>query len=223
VLSNSTAAKRSLVRTHSSGVHDSIFTLGSEDGKWVVDDYYEEKSLEEITARGLKAGDPVGDLPDPNALYHSNEPSSLNAANALNAANNKNDRGGGVATGLYRAGGPTTIFGSTGWGPFSDGPLNAVRKSLLSRDGVSEENWMWMMATRTLAAGEEWARWRKESLQPMDSAGNVIKGKRKADTGEEEPDASAPKKSRREPVEDVPFGVYEAHSGIVQRKLSCET
>ncbi|KAJ7704405.1 chromatin remodelling complex Rsc7/Swp82 subunit-domain-containing protein [Mycena rosella] len=189
------------------------------DGKWVVDDYYEEKSLEEITVRGLKAGDPVGELPDPNALYHSNEPANLNAANALNAANSKNDRGGGVATGLYRAGGPTTIFGSTGWGPFSDGPLNAVRKSLLSRDGVSEENWMWMTATRTLAAGEEWARWRKESLQHMDFAGNVAKGKRKAEDQQLEP---ADKRHRHEPGAHLPLGVYEPHSGIVQYRTDTQ-
>jgi chromatin structure-remodeling complex protein RSC7 len=187
------------------------------DGKWVVDDYYEEKSLEEITARGLKAGDPVGELPDPNALYHSNEPSNLNAANASNAAN-KNDRGGGVAMGVYRAGGPTTIFGSSGWGPFSDGPLNAVRKSLLSRDGVSEENWMWMTSMRTLTAGDEWARLRKESLQSMDVAGNVVKGKRKAEPEEEQKadGVAASKKLKPDPADHLPLGVYEPHSGIVQ-------
>ncbi|KAJ7130256.1 chromatin remodelling complex Rsc7/Swp82 subunit-domain-containing protein [Mycena epipterygia] len=186
------------------------------DGKWVVDDYYEEKSLEEITARGLKAGDPVGELPDPNALYHSNEPSNLNAANASNVANNKHDRGGGVAMGVYRAGGPTTIFGESGWGPFSDGPLNAVRKSLLSRDGVSEENWMWMAATRTLAADAEWARWRRESLQPMDSAGNIAKGKRKAETEEQQEDTAEASAGKKHRSDDLPLGVYEAHSGVVQ-------
>ncbi|KAJ7625089.1 chromatin remodelling complex Rsc7/Swp82 subunit-domain-containing protein [Mycena polygramma] len=191
------------------------------DGKWVVDDYYEEKSLEEITARGLKAGDPVGELPDPNGLYHTNEPSTSNAANASNAA--KNDRGGGVPMGVYRAGGPTTIFGSTGWGPFSDGPLNAVRKSLLSRDGVSEENWMWMMAMRTVTANEEWARLRKESLQPMDLAGNVAKGKRKAEAEEDQevPEASS-KKLRPESMSQLPLGAYEAHSGVVQYRADTQ-
>ncbi|KAJ6613593.1 chromatin remodelling complex Rsc7/Swp82 subunit-domain-containing protein [Mycena sp. CBHHK59/15] len=196
------------------------------DGRWVVDDYYEEKSLEEIIARGLKAGDPVGELPDPNAMYHSNEPSN-NAANASNAASNKNDRGGGVTIGVYRAGGPTTIFGGSGWGPYSDGPLNAVRKSLLSRDGVSEENWMWMAATRTLAADEEWARWRKESIKPMDLLGNVVKGKRKADAEQEEEQedantAPAGKKLRLDPADDLPLGVYEAHSGIVQYRADTQ-
>ncbi|KAK7042462.1 chromatin remodelling complex Rsc7/Swp82 subunit-domain-containing protein [Favolaschia claudopus] len=185
------------------------------DGKWVVDDYYEDKSLEEITARGLKAGDPVGDLPDPNAQNHSNEPSSLNAA-ALAAAN-KNDRGSGVAMGLYRAGGPTTIFGSNGWGPYSDGPLNVVRKSLLSRDGVTEENWMWMAAMRTLKAGDEWKRQRQEALQPIDLTGNTAKGKRKAaDLIEEPQDSEVDKKFRADASAHFPLGVYEAHSAIVQ-------
>lgn len=185
-----------------------------------MDDYYEEKSLEEITARGLSAGDPVGDLPDPNALHHSNEASNLNAANASNAAS-KNDRGGGVAMGLYRAGGPTTIFGSSGLGPFSDGPLNVVRKSLLSRDGVSEENWMWMTAMRTLTAGDEWTRLRREGLRPMDAAGNVAKGKRKAEAEAEEEqqdtaDSNKKVKPDSEAPSDLPLGVYEAHSGVVQ-------
>ncbi|KAF7366713.1 hypothetical protein MSAN_00929400 [Mycena sanguinolenta] len=191
------------------------------DGKWVVDDYYEEKSLEEITARGLKAGDPVGELPDPNAQHHSSEPANLNAANAANAAN-KNDRGGGVATGLYRAGGPTTIFGSSGWGPFSDGPLNVVRKSLLSRDGVTEENWMWMAAMRTLTAGEEWSRLRRESIQPMDLAGNIGKGKRKAETEDAGGALASEKKPKHESSSDLPLGVYEAHSGIVQYRTDTQ-
>ncbi|KAH0578398.1 hypothetical protein H2248_003555 [Termitomyces sp. 'cryptogamus'] len=130
------------------------------DGKWVIDDYYEEKVTEEIAALGLKPGDPVGELPDPNATSH-NEVTSLAVA-STGATAGKGDRVGG---GIYRAGGPTTIFGSSGWGPYSDGPLNAVRKSLLSRDGVDEENWMFMMAQRVLEAGQEWAKWRKEGLK----------------------------------------------------------
>jgi len=84
---------------------------------------------------------------------------------------NKPDRGGGATAGIYRAGGPTTIFGGSGWGPYSDGPLNAVRKSLLGRDGVSEENWMWMVAGRVADAGTEWAKWRKEGLRAVGALG----------------------------------------------------
>src|SRR6266550_1957490 len=129
------------------------------DGRWVVDDYYEDKVLEEITAKGLKPGDLVGELPDPNAPHHTGDPTALGAG----AGAGKAERGSGG--GVYRAGGPTTIFGGSGLGPFSDGPLNAVRKSLLSRDGVTEENWMYMMATRVLESGDEWAKCRKESLK----------------------------------------------------------
>lgn len=129
------------------------------DGRWVTDDYYEEKVLAEITAKGLQAGDPVGELPDPNAPAHPQPDANSLANSAFASSSNVNVAGGG---GIYRAGGPTTIFGGSGWGPFSDGPLNAVRKSLLSRDGVTEENWMWMMAGRVGEADEEWARLRKE-------------------------------------------------------------
>ncbi|KAF8653665.1 hypothetical protein AX16_003816 [Volvariella volvacea WC 439] len=132
------------------------------DGRWVVDDYYEDKVLEEITAKGLKAGDPVGELPDPNAAHHNNE---LNALTGGVSSAIKGERGSGGGAGIYRAGGPTTIFGGSGWGPYSDGPLNAVRKSVLSRDGVTEENWMWMFASKSGESDEEWAKLRKEALK----------------------------------------------------------
>jgi chromatin structure-remodeling complex protein RSC7 len=48
-----------------------------------------------------------------------------------------------------------------------------VRKSLLSRDGVTEENWMWMMAGRVGDADEEWARLRKEG---RGKAGMTVNG-----------------------------------------------
>ncbi|KAG6865170.1 hypothetical protein C0991_004718 [Blastosporella zonata] len=215
-------------------------------GRWVVDDYYEEKTTEEIVPLGIKPGDFVGELPDPNAPSHSNEVSALAAAAA--AAAGKGDRGGG---GIYRAGGATTLFGSTGWGPYSDGPLNAVRKSLLSRDGVDEENWMFTMAMRVAQAGEEWAKWRREALKvgggvedlPVPGAGHdqsdvVSEAKRRASQREEEEEVDDDEEeeeyegegtradSKAEPpakrqrigfaVDELPSGVYEPHSGIVQ-------
>ncbi|KAG6856713.1 hypothetical protein H0H87_001502 [Tephrocybe sp. NHM501043] len=210
------------------------------DGRWVVDDYYEEKVTEEIAQLGLKPGDPVGELPDPNAPSHSNEISALAAAS--NAAAGKADRTGG---GVYRAGGPTTLFGSSGWGPYSDGPLNAVRKSLLSRDGVDEENWMFMMATRVAEAGEEWAKWRREALKAgggmedqqagAGRAGAILEAKRKArreeeeegddDDDEEHEEEGTRAETKAEPsakrqrfavVDEPPLAVYEPHTGLVQ-------
>jgi chromatin structure-remodeling complex protein RSC7 len=143
--------------------------MGFVDGRWVTDDYYEEKVLADITAKGLKAGDLVGELPDPNAPAHTQPDANL-ANSTFASSSNVNIAGGG---GIYRAGGPTTIFGGSGWGPFSDGPLNAVRKSLLSRDGVTEENWMWMMAGRVGDADEEWGRLRKEG---RGKAGMTVNG-----------------------------------------------
>ena len=70
----------------------------------------------------------------------------------------------GSGLGMYRAGGPTTIFGGSGWGPYSDGPLNAVKKSYLNREGVGEENWMAVAAGRTREADEEWGAMRRRGL-----------------------------------------------------------
>ncbi len=124
-----------------------------------MDDYYEDKVLADITEKGLKPGDLVGELADPNA------PSAAALAAAELANAQKGDRAGGTQ-GIYRAGGPTTLFGSAGWGPYSDGPLNAVRKSLLNRDGLNEENWMLIAAQRTAEASAEWAKQRRRALVP---------------------------------------------------------
>ena len=68
------------------------------------------------------------------------------------------------------------MFGGVGWGPYSDGPLNAVRKSILSRDGVGEENWMYMMATRVSDASSEWSKLRKEAVKVVEGVGGLVMG-----------------------------------------------
>lgn len=186
------------------------------DGRWVTDDYYEDKVLADITEKGLKAGDPVGELPDPSAPTGNNE---LNALTAAAAAANKAERGGGG--GVYRAGGPTTIFGGGGMGPYSDGPLNAVRKSLLSRDGVAEDNWMWMMATRVSEANEGWAKQRVEALRRLHEAGNAPV---EAPQGDAAVDidmgqAAAPKAKKRKTAIEPAWGIYEPHSDLTLRTL----
>lgn len=200
----------------------------------MTDDYYEEKVLAEITAKGLKAGDPVGELPDPNAPARPQPDADSFANSAFGSSSNVNVAGGG---GIYRAGGPTTIFGGSGWGPFSDGPLNAVRKSLLSRDGVTEENWMWMMAGRVGEADEEWARLRKEGRGKagLTVSGVVMGGrgsawerpdpvveevKEETNTQVEDSDAmntggAAAGVKRKNREEEGALGVYEPHTNLI--------
>jgi hypothetical protein len=162
------------------------------DGRWVVDDYYEDRALEEITAKGLKPGDPVGELVDPRAPK---ELAELGAGDAGRGGGGGGERGAGL--GMYRAGGPTTLFGGAGVGPFSQGPLSAPKKAFFVREGVSELNFMLEAARRTRAANADWARGRAEALRP---AGGVS-------------DAE---------LTDAPLargqdghGVYEPHSGLV--------
>jgi chromatin structure-remodeling complex protein RSC7 len=170
------------------------------DGRWVVDDYYEDRVLEEITAKGLKPGDPVGDMQDPRATK---EP---DAGLDLGPQGGRGERTGG-GLGPYRAGGPTTIFGGAGYGPFSEGPLNAPKKAFYSREGVNEENWMFEAAQRTISANEDWVRSRKEGLKVC---GGVF-GDAKADGL----DDSAAQERQRQLEAKFPMGAYEAHSGIV--------
>ncbi|KAH8829129.1 chromatin remodelling complex Rsc7/Swp82 subunit-domain-containing protein [Flagelloscypha sp. PMI_526] len=178
------------------------------EGRWIVDDYYEEKVLKDITEKGIKPGEPVGELPDPNAN------SAQNTAAAEPVA--KGDRGG--TKGIYQAGGPTTIFGGSGWGPFSDGPLNAVRKSLLSRDGVTEENYMYMAALRAVEASQQWAESRRLGLTgPNQQRDEPIAESSPTDGMEVNADGSS-RLTLKKPKVTHPVGFYEAHTGITHYK-----
>lgn len=188
------------------------------DGKWVVDDYYEDKALEEATSKGFNAGDLVGDLPDPSMYTEANK---LDATGGKGGANlqGKGDRAG-AGLGLYRAGGPTTIFGASGWGPYSDGPLNAVRKSLLNRDGLNEENWMHIAAQRTVDTGEEFSKIRREALRVCGGVQDrdilPIGEEMRKRGGEDGLGSDGKRRKKVKRVEDeLPLGVYEAHSDIV--------
>lgn len=182
------------------------------DGRWVTDDYYESKSLAEITEKGLKPGDLVGELPDPLGASSQTAPSGQQPATS-------------TSSGIYRAGGPTTIFGSTGWGPFSDGPHSAVRKSILTREGLTEENWMSEAARRVGDAGEEWARMRRQARV---ACGGILgdgldrgKGKEVQVTEAEEKRGATEelegveRKRARVEGSQYPLGVYEPHTGLV--------
>ena len=81
------------------------------DGKLVVDDYYEVKALADVTARGLRPGDPVSVLIEQQELAA--------AESSAIAALNKAEKNANL--GIYRMGEPTTVFGGSGLGPFSDG------------------------------------------------------------------------------------------------------
>jgi chromatin structure-remodeling complex protein RSC7 len=189
------------LRARTRALRHQLTDAGLPGGRWVVDDYYEDKVLAEITEKGLSPGDPVGDLVDPAA-----HASAADQAAIAQAGGKQEPRGSGL--GMYRAGGPTTIFGGAGWGPYSDGPLNAVRKSLLSRDGVNEENWMLVAAQRTADASAEWAKQRRARLRPAGGLLPLLE-KREAEEGAE-PDAT------RRPEEDaMPLGLYEPHANIV--------
>ncbi|KAI0827389.1 chromatin remodelling complex Rsc7/Swp82 subunit-domain-containing protein [Trametes gibbosa] len=184
------------------------------DGRWVVDDYYEDKVREEIIAKGLQPGDLVGELQDPSAA--ASEAAALAAGTAGGAQGGKSDRSGAVL-GMYRAGGPTTIFGGSGWGPYSDGPLNAVRKSYLTREGVNEENWMYAAAERTAEAASDWAKLRRENLKLAggiygDLPDDFTQGEKR---GAEEMAQDESSRKRRAQENHLPLGVYEPQTGLV--------
>lgn len=68
-------------------------------------------------------------------------------------------------TGIYKAGGPTTFFGSDAVGPFR-GEMSSTKKAMLARENLTEENWMHACALSILEANEELRRGRAERLIP---------------------------------------------------------
>lgn len=187
----------------------------SSDGRWVTDDYYEDRVLAEITAKGLSPGDFVGELPDPLAASASNAPATSAPSQLFSGTNQ----------GVYRAGGPTTLFGGSGWGPFSDGPHSAVRKSLLTREGLTKENWMMEAARRVHEMNAEWSKMRQEARTPCGgiSEGGSGKGKEKEDVNgvgamDVDGEGDAGQKKKTDEVE-LPLGVYEPHTGLVHCKF----
>ena len=190
-----------------------------------MDDYFEEKVLAEITEKGLKPGDFVGDLSE------GGQPTA-NADSSNRDIQSDRLPGSGPPTSMYRAGGATTLFGGGGWGPYSDGPLNAVRKSQLKQDGVNEDNWMALAAARTAEMSAQWAKLRRENLRIcggiQDQGMHVVEqrdvdmelnvevvdetGDRKRGTDDEEVPS---KKRKRFDDGPLPLGIYEPHAGVV--------
>ena len=79
-------------------IYSRLRISNSKDRRWVVNDYYEDKVLADITEKGLKPGDLVDELADPNAP----SATALPAAETANAQ--KADRAGEL-----------TLFGGLGW------------------------------------------------------------------------------------------------------------
>ncbi|KIJ23248.1 hypothetical protein M422DRAFT_276219 [Sphaerobolus stellatus SS14] len=175
------------------------------DGKWVVDDYYEEKALADTLAKGLKAGDPVGEITELLSYGTTKDPVTTQQGGRADAG-----RSGGIL--MYKPGGPTTFFGGNGLGPF-DGDLSMIKKMAIQREGVDRENWMWTSAMKVQEWNEEWTKARKERLRP----GGVIQPVETTEADGEEPD-----RKRQKMEEKLPLGVYEAHSGLVQYRMDTQ-
>ncbi|THH03287.1 hypothetical protein EW145_g6376 [Phellinidium pouzarii] len=156
------------------------------DGRIGVDDYYEEKAIAEAVARGLKAGDFASEL------LEQQQQQAADASAAAAAAKNVGNKAERSGLGLYRTGGPTTVFGGAGLGPF-------------------------IMAQRTSEANSEWVRGRAETLRGQEAD----EGKRALDADSAEIDA-LPKKQSRRYTGDLSYGVYEPHTAIVHYETSAQ-
>ncbi|KAG8810028.1 hypothetical protein FRC18_004270 [Serendipita sp. 400] len=120
-------------------------------GRWVADDYFEEAAKLEAAEKGAKPGDVV--IEPQQDLSH-------NISVDAYGKGQKESR-----TGIYKPGGPTTFFGSDGVGPFR-GEMSSTKKAMLTRENLTEENWMHAAGLSMLEANEELRRGRAERLLP---------------------------------------------------------
>ncbi|KZT60042.1 hypothetical protein CALCODRAFT_493040 [Calocera cornea HHB12733] len=120
------------------------------DGKWVTDDYYEDKAREDCLAQGINPGDPVGELPDPMA--------AVDPAQALRKTTTAYDRASKPTNDM------TTRYGGIGLSPFV-GEMGQAKRQMLLREGVDERTWMWRTAMDVWESNDEIRRLREERLQ----------------------------------------------------------
>lgn len=130
---------------------DEVFLIAISDGKWVIDDYFEDAATIEAAEKGAKPGDLVLEPQQDFSHTISVDPSSKFQ---------KESR-----TGIYKPGGPTTFFGSDAVGPFR-GEMSSTKKAMLARENLTEENWMHAAALSILECNEEMRRGRAERMIP---------------------------------------------------------
>lgn len=218
------------------------------EGRWVTDDYYEERARQECIEKGNTPGELVGELPDLNIypvgdinqpLRTLEERRAAAAASAGLPPGQLAGQGPIGSGGLYRSGGPTTHFGGQGLGPFDEahvigGGLGvssgaaAARRAAMARDGVQEDNWMWKTALRVHEGNEMFANMRKSRLRPAvlggDGGDNLPGGVDEAlriAREEQEETLSVEEidaRKQRALVEGTALGVYEPHTDIFHCK-----
>lgn len=137
------------------------------DGKWVADDYYEDKAMtdciengftpfatvheNEIVSNAMSHMVPIGRQPGgPNTRDSDNIPRSV-----LSLAP------------TYTLGGPTTHFAGSGADPWSEAGWGNKRQKLKSM-GVSEEDWMYRTALETRAVDEQLKEYREDRLARLE-------------------------------------------------------
>ncbi|PVF95149.1 hypothetical protein CPB86DRAFT_764542 [Serendipita vermifera] len=120
-------------------------------GRWVIDDYFEEAAKIEAAEKGAKPGDLV--------LEPQQDFSHTISTEAFGKGQKES------RTGIYKPGGPTTFFGSDAVGPFR-GEMSSTKKAMLARENLTEENWMHAAALSLLECNEELRRGRAEKIIP---------------------------------------------------------
>ena len=207
------------------------------EGRWVTDDYYEERARQECVEKGLTPGELVGELPDLNLYPVGDINQPLRTLEERRQAAGGGTAGGTAANstqlalgagGIYRSGGPTTHFGGPGLGPFDEAHvvggglgvssgIAAARRAALTREGVGEENWMWKTALRVHEANEAFANMRRSRLRPVglgDPVEGGIEGPLRAARDEDDNSEDAELRKQKWLAGANPLGAYEPHTDM---------
>ncbi|EJD52093.1 hypothetical protein AURDEDRAFT_111568 [Auricularia subglabra TFB-10046 SS5] len=203
------------------------------DGRHVVDDYYEDQALADITARGLQPGDPVGDLGEPQGYGGGGPAGEAGLAGTYKAGQKPlvvKDPSGSI----YKSGGPTTFFGGTGMGVFAaDGepaPGRARRPTaevIKSWESLNSD-WMHLTALAVHDVNDVYAKMRREALKAyqsnleVDEVAKAAEAVTLTDGAVKREGEQQEKEAKRVRISEPALGVYEPHTGLVHYRADTQ-
>lgn len=133
------------------------------DGKWVDDDYDEERALKDCETHGYKPHGPVTE----EELAQNQYPSAGGPRPSASAGIFADGQASKTSLqSWYSAGGPTTQFGLNGADPWADN-LNQKRHRLRQL-GVTEEDWMLRTAEDSRRIDEQLRGYREERITELE-------------------------------------------------------
>ncbi|KAK8864469.1 hypothetical protein IAR55_001719 [Kwoniella newhampshirensis] len=132
-------------------------------GKWVTDDYYEDKVLAECAENGYE---PYTEVQDDELAVNAN--ANAGGPSSRPTLGDSSRTAANLAP-FYTVGGPTTHFAGNGADPWSEAG-HGNRRTKMRGAGISEEDWMLRLAEDCRRMDEQLKGWRAERLADLEGA-----------------------------------------------------